>query len=155
MSAPDALTGRCLCGAIAYRIAGPPRLVSHCHCSICRRWSGAAFLTWVTVLRERFALLRGELAVFRSSDHGWRGFCAGCGTPLASGSSRYARWIEVSAGSLDEPGSIAPERHVFWPDHLAWLRVEDGLPHHAGDARSPVESAGVESAGVGAAGGAR
>ena len=131
MSAPDALTGRCLCGAIAYRIAGPPRLVSHCHCSICRRWSGAAFLTWVTVLRERFALLRGELAIFRSSDHGWRGFCAGCGTPLAYLHASTPREMDVVTLSFDDPGPLAPQYHLWVGDQLPWIVIADALPRYA------------------------
>jgi hypothetical protein len=141
MSAGEELRGGCLCGAVAYRLLGPPRLVSHCHCSICRRASGAAFVTWVTLPAESFELQRGTLARYRSSDHGWRGFCAACGSPIASGSSRYPRYIEVTAGSLAEPGRVVPERHVFWPDHLGWLQAEDGLPRHVGDARSPLVGA--------------
>ena len=137
MTGEETLGGGCLCGAIAYRIVGPPRLVSHCHCSLCRRASGAPFVTWLTVREERFAILRGELTRFRSSDHGWRGFCAACGTQIASGSSHYPRYVEVTAGSLAEPARVRPERHVFWPDHLGWVTAEDGLPRHAADARSP------------------
>ena len=146
MTGTEDLSGGCLCGAVRYRIAGEPRLVSHCHCSLCRRASGAAFVTWLTVLAERFAIIEGDLRRYRSSDHGWRGFCPRCGTPIASGSSRYSRYVEVTAGSLDAPERIAPERHVFWPDHLRWLAIDDGLPRHGEDARSPV----VEDPGAGA-----
>jgi hypothetical protein len=135
--APD-LAGGCLCGAVRYAIADAPRLVSHCHCSLCRRASGAAFVTWLTVLAERFAVTRGELSRYRSSDHGWRSFCPTCGTQILSGSQHYPRYVEVTAGSLAEPERITPERHVFWPDHLAWVGAADGLPRHRGDARSPL-----------------
>ena len=138
MTGAEDLSGGCLCGAVRYRIAGEPRLVSHCHCSLCRRASGAAFVTWLTVLAERFTIMEGDLRRYRSSDHGWRAFCPRCGTPIASGSSRYPRYVEVTAGSLAAPERIAPERHVFWPDHLGWVRADDGLPRHREDARSPL-----------------
>ena len=131
-----AFTGGCLCGQVRYAIAGPPRLISHCHCSLCRRSTGAPFVTWLTVRNEAFTLEKGELRTFRSSDHGWRASCATCGTPLTSGSSHYAKYVEVTAGSLDDPSSAAPERHVYWPDRLPWVKAEDGLPRHVEGANS-------------------
>ena len=40
-------SGRCLCGGLAFEAALPSKWVAHCHCSMCRRGSGAAFVTWV------------------------------------------------------------------------------------------------------------
>ena len=138
------IAGGCLCGAIRYRVTGTPRLVSNCHCSLCRRSSGAPFVAWLTVRLDQFAVERGALTRFASSVHGWRAFCVGCGTQIASGSSNYPRHVEVSVGSLDSPDRVRPERHVFWPDRLPWASGDDGLPRHVGDARSPlVDNPGV------------
>lgn len=134
------MTGGCLCGTIRYRIDAEPRLVSHCHCSLCRRAGGAAFVTWLTVRQEAFALTQGALQRRASSDHGWRAFCATCGSQVASGSSRYPRYVEVTAGTLDEPGKVRPERHVYWPDRLPWVAAEDGLPRHVEGANSSLVS---------------
>ena len=30
------ITGGCLCGAIRFEAAVPPRRVTHCHCGMCR-----------------------------------------------------------------------------------------------------------------------
>ncbi len=134
----DNLCGGCLCGAVRYRIGGAPRLVSHCHCSMCRRASGAPFFTWLTLRSELVAFEGAEPARRQSSAHGWRAFCAACGAQIASGSSAYPAYVEISAASLDEPGRVRPERHVFWPDRLPWVDCDDGLPRHIGDARSPL-----------------
>ena len=40
-------TGGCLCGAVRYRASADPLRVVSCHCGMCRRTSGAAFLTFV------------------------------------------------------------------------------------------------------------
>jgi len=130
------MKGGCLCGAIRYQVDGEPRLVSHCHCSKCRRAGGAAFVTWLTVRKDAFALTQGELSRRASSDHGWRAFCPACGSQVTSGSSRYARYVEVTAGSLDEPGAVTPGRHVYWPDRLPWISADDGLPRHVEGANS-------------------
>src|SRR5262245_9480738 len=34
---------RCVCGAIALSLAGPPKLVGACHCVACQRRTGAPF----------------------------------------------------------------------------------------------------------------
>jgi len=41
-------TGGCSCGAVRYRVGMPPLWVAHCHCSMCRRAQGAAFVTWIS-----------------------------------------------------------------------------------------------------------
>lgn len=132
------MTGGCLCGKVRYRIDGAVRLVSHCHCSLCRRAGGAPFVTWLTLRQEYFTLTQGSLERRASSDHGWRAFCAACGTQIASGSSRYAKYVEVTAGSLDDPAAVRPERHVYWPDRLPWVSADDGLPRHVEGANSPL-----------------
>lgn len=54
------LTGRCLCGAIAYEIKGELGTVVNCHCSKCRRWHGAAFRTRAAVKSKDFKWTKGE-----------------------------------------------------------------------------------------------
>ncbi|MDW5312623.1 GFA family protein [Rhizobium sp. PL01] len=33
------ITGSCHCGAVQLSLAGPPSVVTECHCSICRRYA--------------------------------------------------------------------------------------------------------------------
>ena len=57
----DALTGSCLCGGVRYEITGPFRRAGHCHCSRCRKHSGAAAGTQGRVLQEHFRLTQGGI----------------------------------------------------------------------------------------------
>jgi hypothetical protein len=61
--------GGCFCGAIRYRVPLPPLWVAHCHCSMCRRAQGAAFVTWLGVPGDRFSFLgtADRLRIFRSA----------------------------------------------------------------------------------------
>lgn len=137
MATADTLEGGCLCGVIRYRISGPPRLVPHCHCSMCRRASGAPVVTWVTVRESAFTPLAGELRWYQSSDHGKRGFCADCGTQILFSSTHYAGWVDVTAASLDRPEAVKPTSHTYEPDRIPWLVMADTLPRHVEDSRSP------------------
>jgi hypothetical protein len=62
MNAPDLVThrGGCHCGAVAFEVEAPSRLlVQECNCSIC---SASGFLHLI-VPRSRFRLLRGDTAL--------------------------------------------------------------------------------------------
>ena len=52
-------TGRCHCGAIRYELAGEPQWSSLCHCSDCRRHSGAPLVGWSAFPESALKLLRG------------------------------------------------------------------------------------------------
>jgi GNAT superfamily N-acetyltransferase len=128
---PTELQGGCFCGALRYRIAASPLEVSHCHCSICRRTSGAPFVTWATVRRDAFAFTSGDPAVLHSTPQATRTFCAACGTALTFQYAAEPSWIDFTVGSLDEPDSLPPDSHIWTSSQLSWLRVEDDLPRHA------------------------
>jgi hypothetical protein len=124
--------GGCLCGAIRYRVSAAPFSVAHCHCSNCRKASGAAMLTWLTVKQGEFTWLRGEPKRYRYESEHYpapveRLFCENCGSQLG--------WhclddgtVDITAGSLDDPGVIDPQRHVFARGRVHWLQLADDLP---------------------------
>ena len=41
------IDGSCLCGKLRFRLAVRPQFINHCHCSLCRKASGAGFGTFV------------------------------------------------------------------------------------------------------------
>ena len=119
--------GGCLCGAIRYRITGPIGWVAHCHCSMCRRASGAVALTWVTVAAARFAVTRGTPATYRSSENAERRFCPACGSQLTFWSDAHTDEMDVSLGTLDHPEDLPADWHTWAKSRLSWLRLDDHL----------------------------
>ena len=98
------LNGGCYCGAIRYQIDGTPFHESNCHCSICRRTTGAPFVTWFSVRRGEFRFVSGKPARFKSSERGTRSFCPRCGGQLTFENSDFPeeicrRKIEMSSGA--------------------------------------------------------
>ena len=127
---PAVLQGGCFCAALRYRIEALPIGVSHCHCSICRRATGAPFVTWATVPSGAFAFTSGSPAELRSTPEARRTFCAACGTALTFQLVAQAGWIDVTIGSLDDPQALPARDHIWTASQLDWLRVEDDLPHY-------------------------
>ncbi len=134
-----AWTGGCLCGAVRYRATADPIRAVNCHCGTCRRASGAAFLTHVHFPVEAFTWTQGEPTRWRSSAAAERGFCARCGSTLTMHESVLDDRVQVSLGSLDRPGDVRPDDHVWTESQLAWLKIDDDLP------RFPRSSAAVPS----------
>ena len=131
--------GGCFCGFVRYRVEGPFTHETSCHCTICRRTSGAPFVSWFSVPASGYRLLRGEPAHFRSSDHATRSFCPRCGTPLCFRSRRSPDEIDVTTCSLDDPERLPPRDHTHARSRLAWSAAADGLPVYPG-ARDEVRS---------------
>jgi hypothetical protein len=114
-------TGQCLCGAIRYLAGGTPDPVTHCYCSMCRRQSGAAFVTFA---RFRLADVRwvAERPVqYRSSADAVRGFCGECGSTLTFAYDREPGHLWLTAGTLDRPERIHPTRECRVQDRIPWV----------------------------------
>ena len=81
MSATEAITGRCLCGAVAIAIDGThdPR-PGVCHCRMCQRWSGGVFMAFNA--QASAVKVTGEVRLFQSSSFAERAFCPVCGSHL-------------------------------------------------------------------------
>jgi hypothetical protein len=123
--------GGCLCGAIRYRITGPIAWAAHCHCSMCRRASGAAALTWATVLAANFTFTRGKPATYRSSENAERRFCSSCGSPLTFWSAAHRGEMDVSLGTMDHPEDNPAGWHTWAKSRLSWLSLDDHLVAYA------------------------
>lgn len=124
----DIHEGGCLCGAIRYRITAPLSNVAHCHCSMCRKASGAPFVTWVVVPVDAVKIVKGAPAVYRSSADSERRFCPNCGAQITFWTSRAATGMDVTTGTLDDPDACRASRHVWASSRLTSLHIDDGLP---------------------------
>ena len=125
------LTGGCFCGDIRYEAGSDPFHSTACHCSICRRATGAPFVAWFSVQRVSFRLLQGAPTRFRSSAKAMRSFCSRCGTQLTFEYDGSAD-IDIATCSLDHPEQVPPQDHIYVGDRLSWIKMADGLPEHPG-----------------------
>jgi len=121
------LTGTCLCGSVRWRAEDAPLAVHHCHCGMCRRWTGGAFATLVWFAQAGVRWLGDEPVVFRSSPIAVRSHCGRCGTPLSL--TYDARQdIALAAGSLDDPANVQPTHHYGIESRVRWADIGLALP---------------------------
>ena len=72
------MTGACACGAVRFAVEAPTEY-GVCHCTMCRRWTGGAFLA---VDCGESVRMEGPVRVWNSSERAERGNCERCGSPL-------------------------------------------------------------------------
>ena len=134
MAAPSSpFHGACLCGAVHFEVAGATKWCAHCHCTMCRRAHGAAFVTYVGV-HEHDLSLEGEehLRWYSSSDDAERGFCTVCGTTLFFRGQRLPGEMHIVRSNFEGPIDREPATHVFYNTHVDWVRLADDLPRQPG-----------------------
>jgi hypothetical protein len=129
---PATASGGCLCGGVRYRIDGPLRQVTACHCSQCRRTSGH-FVAATEAATADITLKQSEtLRWYASSPEAERGFCGRCGgnvfwRPTKDGQDRTG----IMAGTLDLPTHLTIVRHIFVADKSDYYTLDDGVPQSA------------------------
>lgn len=123
-------TGTCNCGGVAFRITGPLKPPSACHCGQCRKQSGHFWASAVARYSDLALIAQDSLRWFRASDVARRGFCGTCGA--------FLFWqhddedtISVSMGALDAPTGLHLSRHIFVADKGDYYDIADDLPQSA------------------------
>ena len=124
------LQGGCFCGRTRYEVTGAPFHQTNCHCSICRRTTGAPFVAWFSVRPSEFRWLSGDPSHFRSSPKGTRSFCTHCCTQLTFQGDDYPDEIDITTCSLDHPQTVPPRDHTHASNKLQWIELCDGLAQY-------------------------
>jgi hypothetical protein len=125
------LEGGCACGAVRYRLRSAPMFVHCCHCTSCQTETGSAFAVNALIESDRVETLAGApepLLIPSESGRGqnvWR--CPSCRVALWSnygGAKDLLRFIRV--GTLDMPGALEPDIHIYTRSKLPWVRLPEG-----------------------------
>ena len=118
-------TGGCQCGAVRFHVEGALGDASVCHCRMCQKASGNFYLPLVSVRGAKLTWTRGEPKRFQSSNHGYRGFCADCGTPLTY---EAPDGVALTIAAFDDPAEIAPRIQWGVEAKLPYVDMVPDLP---------------------------
>ena len=123
--------GCCACGAVRYRLKREPMFVHCCHCTSCQTETGTAFVINALIESDQVETLNGSpQPVMTPSESGrgqqiWR--CPECHVALWSnygGANDVLRFVR--AGTLDAPGEVQPDIHIYTRSKLPWVRLPEG-----------------------------
>jgi len=128
-----ALDGGCACRGVRYRLASPPMFVHCCHCTSCQTETGSAFAVNALIESDRVLVLAGAPEAVPTPSESGTGQvifrCPSCRVALWSnygGAGDRIRFVRV--GTLDEPGRLPPDIHIYTRSKLPWVVLPDGVP---------------------------
>ena len=120
--------GRCTCGKVRYRMNALPIVVHACHCTECQRLSGGAFAINALIETDQVDVLTGEPEPVPV-----KGTSGNLQTIMRCPDCHVALWSHypgagpgitfVRVGTLDEPGRLPPDIHIFTSTKLPWLEL--------------------------------
>jgi hypothetical protein len=122
-------SGTCLCGAISYRISSELTDVTYCHCSMCRKFSGSAFLAFASARHDAIKIDGLEsLGQYSASTSASRQFCKHCGSTMFwHEQGEYGQdYLCVTLGSLDTVFEPTDWQHFYVSCKASWYDVLDG-----------------------------
>jgi len=125
-------TGGCSCGSICYELLKEPMFTHCCHCHLCQKITGSAFIINTLIEGANFQLTSGELASFAGpSGSGGKHIikrCSNCGDPVVSYFGGTEHLAVVKAGTLDNPNLAPPQAHIFVDTKVEWLQLPIDTP---------------------------
>lgn len=126
------MEGGCTCRAVRFALSGPPLFVHCCHCTWCRRESGAAFALNAMIETERVGLLCGTPEPVATPSASGKGQtilrCPTCRVALWShyaGAGEKIAFVRV--GTLDHAERVPPDIHIFTASKLPWVVLPEGV----------------------------
>ncbi|KAF8655362.1 hypothetical protein AX16_003097 [Volvariella volvacea WC 439] len=122
-------SGACLCGAIAINVKGeyPGQVI--CHCTDCKRTTGAPFSALIIVPDSDFKI-EGPTSTFQSTALSGstvtRLFCSKCGSQLAHTSPNLGGKHAVQTGNLPDFAKVPFGYELFTKDRWTGLKPIEG-----------------------------
>jgi hypothetical protein len=112
-----------------------PMFVHCCHCRWCQRESGSTYVVNALIETDRVELLEGRVETRMVPTESGKGQeiarCPECSVALWShyayaGIGDAVRFVRV--GTLDDPGSVPPDIHIFTSSRAPWVRLDPDVP---------------------------
>ena len=131
---PAPYRGSCLCGRVRFEVDEFLPRTGNCHCSMCRKFHGAAYATIAETTRARFRWTSGEdsLAAYTADNGTTRRFCHHCGSSLTFFSPNAdPELVEISLGCFDDEVPVRPDAHIYVDSGVDWAKPDDDLPQYA------------------------
>ncbi len=128
----DKATGGCMCGAVRFEATGAPLSTNYCHCTSCRKHTGAPVVTLVGYKIDQVKFTKGERKIYESSPGVGRAFCGQCGTPLTweGDGGEFGPLVELLISTFDDPNAFAPQGHLHHAERISWFETTDNLPRY-------------------------
>ena len=124
-------TGKCLCGDVTIQVSGEPVMQGNCHCTDCKKNTGAAYATILFFKDEQVSFLSGETNSFQySADSGnkkTKEFCTKCGSLVYGINTGRPGIKSIYIGVLDDGSFASPQFNVYTTRALPFVPIDESL----------------------------
>ena len=129
----EVIEGGCLCNGIRYEYDGDIHEISLCHCSMCRKAQGSAYVAVCPIDATKFRITQGVdlLKEYRAVPHKARVFCSNCGSPLYSARDDIPTVKRLRLGTVETSFRCSIAYHTFVGSKADWEVIADDLPQYA------------------------
>jgi len=135
-------TGRCLCGAVSFKLAAEPLATRVCWCRDCQHLAASGTVNFLVPAEA--LTVSGSVAEHTkkaaSGNEVTRQFCPNCGTHLFAKSSGRPQFRVVRTGNLDEPSSVHPRMNIWAASAPSWACLDPALERVEHQPASPKPS---------------
>ena len=128
-----AISGRCECGGVRYRIEGEVRDVFDCHCSRCRRFTGHHMAATSASVADVDIDDDGSLRWHAPDPTVEYGFCGTCGSSLFWRTPARPERMSITAGTIDPPTGLRTSVAWWMAEHGDYHSPEPNLVEHRYD----------------------
>ena len=121
--------GSCLCGDVRFSVTGFSKLAANCHCTMCRKFHGAAFGNLVDVSGLEWLSGLSSLKHFVAENGTTRTFCQQCGSSLGFRvKGAPLDEIELAIGAFDSEIPVKVDAQIYTDYKANWCELISGLP---------------------------
>ncbi|WP_372707885.1 GFA family protein [Brevundimonas sp.] len=122
------LSGGCHCGAVRYQMTEEVAHHALCHCTDCRKASGAPAVAWALVPTDQ-VIITGSPRAYASSEQALRHFCGVCGTSLFyTNDVVFPGMTDVQSATLDTPDALPLQAQIQTAERIGWMATAHDLP---------------------------
>jgi hypothetical protein len=123
------LKGKCLCGAVKYKLTEKPLFTQACHCKDCKILTGSSYVINSSVLDNTLSI-EGEISSTIKLQAGSGKsvkifFCNKCGSYIYTDYESAIGRLNVRTKTLEKSDEFPPKAHIFTKDKDEWVNLSN------------------------------
>ncbi len=126
---------RCSCGQLRAEALDDPVRVVVCHCSECKRRTGAAYVVSAYFQKNHIEVNGPNSTFVRRCSEGRTidfSFCSSCGSTVYWRADLLPELIGVAVGLFDDPTFPEPTSSIYERNRLPWVAFERQISRFEG-----------------------
>ncbi|WP_461535230.1 GFA family protein [Spongorhabdus nitratireducens] len=117
------MKGSCFCETVQFEVSGPIPGLYQCHCSMCRKVTGAAANAAFLIPKQQLQWLAGgdQIKTYRKPTGYCVSFCTHCGSTVPNIFRDTQYW--VPAGLLESDEGLEVKQHICVASKAEWDEI--------------------------------